>query len=193
MNLVVLARGLYEIYHHPDLIPGGKPRCASRGDLTSIVIASALIFPKLALGLSGFETGVSVMPLIRGRTPINPGHPPEGRIRNTQKLLATAALIMSVMLMMSSFVTTLLIPESAYRKGGEASGRAIAYLAHRVPGRHFRDGLRRVHHFDPVVRRRIGDGGLLHLIPRYLPRFGMAPLWVAYPRPLVLCFLGLLS
>ena len=33
--------------------------------------------------------------------------------------------------------------------------------------------------------------GLLALIPRYLPRFGMAPRWVAYRRPLVLLLLAI--
>jgi len=33
--------------------------------------------------------------------------------------------------------------------------------------------------------------GLLQLIPRYLPRFGMSPIWVAYARPLVLVLLAI--
>jgi hypothetical protein len=183
---VVLIRGLMEISTHPLVLPSWTTALWGHGNWTSIAIASGLIFPKLALGLSGFETGVSVMPLIRGSRKDVPDAPPEGRIRNTQKLLAAAALIMSVMLMLSSFVTTLLIPESAYREGGPASGRAIAYLAHQYLGEIFGT----VYDASTILILWFAGAsamvGLLHLIPRYLPRFGMAPLWVAYPRPLVM-------
>ena len=42
-----------------------------------------LVFPKLALGLSGFETGVAVMPMVKGE-PNDDAQLPQGRIRNTQ-------------------------------------------------------------------------------------------------------------
>lgn len=186
LNVVVLVRGLYEIVIHPAVLPSWRDALSAHGDWTSIAIASGLIFPKLALGLSGFETGVSVMPLIRGANDDADSARPEGRIRNTRKLLAAAALIMSVMLMVSSFVTTLLIPESAYREGGPAAGRAIAYLAHTYLG----DIFGSVYDISTILILWFAGAsamvGLLHLIPRYLPRFGMAPLWVAYPRPLIL-------
>ncbi len=186
LNVIVLGRGLMEIAHHPEYIPRWKLELAGRGDWTAIMLASAIIFPRLALGLSGFETGVSVMPLIRGYG-INPSvAAPVGRIRNTRKLLATAALIMSVMLMLSSFVTTLLVPEEAYREGGKAAGRAIAYLAHGLLG----DWFGTVYDASTILILWFAGAsamaGLLHLVPRFLPRFGMAPQWVAYPRPLVL-------
>jgi len=92
-------------------------------------MVALIVFPKLALGLSGFETGVAVMPLVQGDPDDDPRHP-KGRIRNARKLLTTAALIMSVMLVGSSIVTTTLIPPEAFREGGEAYGRALAYLAH---------------------------------------------------------------
>lgn len=186
LNVVVLARGLYEIATHPSVLPSWKAALFGHGDWTSIAIASGLIFPKLALGLSGFETGVSVMPLIRGSKRDKADAPPEGRIKNTQKLLAAAALIMSIMLMTSSFVTTLLISPAAYREGGPASGRALAYLAHAYLG----DIFGSVYDISTILILWFAGAsamvGLLHLIPRYLPRFGMAPLWVAYPRPLIL-------
>ena len=45
------------------------------------VAFALLLFPKLALGLSGFETGVAVMPLVKGDQDDTPRHP-AGRIRN---------------------------------------------------------------------------------------------------------------
>ena len=66
--------------------------------LTVVLFAALLAFPLLVLGLSGFETGVAVMPHIKGDLP--------GRIRGGRKLLTTAAGIMSVFLITSSVVTT---------------------------------------------------------------------------------------
>jgi hypothetical protein len=191
LNVVVLGRCLIEVFHHPELFHSWKATLEMRGDWTAIAIASGLIFPRLALGLSGFETGVSVMPLIRGSRKDRPGQPPAGRIANTRKLLAAAAIIMSVMLMVSSFVTTLLIPESAYQIGGKASGRAIAYLAHNLMGNAFGT----IYDISTILILWFAGAsamaGLLHLIPRYLPRLGMAPSWVAFSRPLVLVLFGI--
>lgn len=125
------------------------------------------------------------MPLIKGDE-VDENGVPIGRIRNTHKLLVTAALLMSVLLISSSFVTTLLIPESAYRDGGEASGRALAYLAHQYLGNIFGS----IYDLNTIAILWFAGAsamaGLLNLIPRYLPRFGMAPNWVSYARPLVI-------
>ena len=71
-----------------------------------------------------------------------PGTSPRQPIRRTadnatRKLLAAAALMMSVLLIVSSFVTALLIPEAHMHTGGEAAGRALAYLAHAYLGHAF--------------------------------------------------------
>jgi hypothetical protein len=146
-----------------------------------------LLFPKLALGLSGFETGVAVMPLVKGNPDDDPEHP-AGRIRNTKRLLRTAAWIMSVLLIGSSIVTTLLIPPEAFAEGGSASGRALSFLAHE----HLGEGFGTTYDISTIVILWFAGSsamaGLLNLIPRYLPRFGMAPEWMRAPRPLVVLF-----
>jgi hypothetical protein len=193
-NLVVLLRGLYEIATHPALLARWRLSLEVHGDWAALLVASALVFPKLALGLSGFETGVAVMPLIDGgqeERHAQRGRLPAGRIRNTRKLLLSAAGLMSVMLVLSSFVTTLLISEQDYRTGGKAAGRAIAFLAHQYLGGFFGSL------YDLITIAILGlagasaMAGLLHLVPRYLPRFGMAPMWAALARPLVLVLFGI--
>ena len=186
LNVVVLGRALVEVATHPTALPQWENALRMQGDWKQIAFAAVILFPRLALGLSGFETGVSVTPLIRGDESDSTAVQPIGRIRNTRKLLAAAALIMSVLLMLSSLVSTLLIPEQAYKEGGPASGRALAYLAHQYLGNIFGS----VYDLSTILVLWFAGAsamaGLLHLVPRYLPRVGLAPEWVAYARPLVL-------
>ena len=184
LNLVVTAIALRRIFAHPELIPHWKNVLfATHGSPWAMLGISLVLFPKLALGLSGFETGVAVMPLVKAEDLA-------GRIRNTRKLLFTAAAIMSIFLMATSFATTLLIEPGKFQEGGEANGRALAYLAHLYGG----DAFGSVYDISTILILAFAGAsamaGLLNLIPRYLPRFGMAPEWARASRPLVLVFMA---
>jgi hypothetical protein len=80
--------------------------------------------------LTGVDyTGVLVMPQVAGGT----GDAEERLARwiaGTRRLLRTAAAIMAVLLLTSSFATAVLIPAQEFQPGGAANGRALAYLAH---------------------------------------------------------------
>ncbi|MFN3652339.1 MAG: hypothetical protein ACK47B_22415 [Armatimonadota bacterium] len=185
LNFLVVGRGLYEIATHPEALPHWAGAVTRAGDPVALLLLSATAFPKLALGLSGFETGVAVMPLVRGDDKDGRRPKPEGVIRNSRKLLAAAAIVMSVLLIGTSVVTAMLVPESAYRSG-EASGRVLAYLTHRLMG----PVVGTAYDISTILILWFAGAsaitGMLNLIPRYLPRLGMAPRWVAYARPLVL-------
>ncbi len=226
LNLVVVAIGFYDIFTHPELLGNWKTalfthKTASGSlegrSLIIIVALSLLTFPKLALGLSGFETGVAVMPLVKG----------PGRIANTKKLLLAAALIMSFMLIASSFVTSLLIKDTDFcpkidcgnlagsesvpefcgcttaeiaggviKEKGKANGRALAFIAHEKFGEKFGKNVGEI--FGTIYdistifilwfAGASAMAGLLNIVPRYLPRYGMAPDWARATRPLVLVF-----
>jgi hypothetical protein len=215
LNLTVIVTGFYEILIHPTVVWSWKTALFQSYRNPFVMVGTAfLVFPKLALGLSGFETGVVVMPLVRGDrdlssddwesihttrsaravTPASAQRLLQGRIQNTRKLLMTAALIMSLLLVSSSIITTMLIPaeefrpETATQEAGSAYGRARAYLAHFYLG----DVFGTVYDLSTIsILWFAGSSalaGLLNIVPRYLPRYGMAPEWARATRPLVVVF-----
>lgn len=188
LNVVVVAVGLWNVMTEPHVITDWTQALTTEHGNPFMMIAIALVvFPKLALGLSGFETGVAVMPHVKG-DPEDTEAKPAGRIRGAKKLLTTAAIIMSVFLICSSFITTLLIPADQFKPGGEANGRALAYLAHEYLGSAFGT----VYDISTIMILWFAGSsamaGLLNLMPRYLPRYGMAPHWARALRPMVIVF-----
>ncbi|GAA3512051.1 amino acid transporter [Actinocatenispora rupis] len=187
LNVVVVSVSAAHVLEHPDLVANWKALLVTQHpDPLAMVGIALLVFPKLALGMSGFETGVAVMPLIKP----DRKHPDPvgGRVVGARRLLTTAALIMSAFLLTSSFATTVLIPAKEFEPGGSANGRALAFLAHEYLGA----GFGTVYDASTVLILWFAGAsamaGLLNLVPRFLPRYGMAPDWARTVRPLVLVF-----
>jgi len=213
LNLMVVGSSVYYLWEHPIHIDRWLAQVnagewhfeqhsfSNNAEPWHILLICVVFFPKLALGLSGFETGVAVMPLVKGDANDTP-HNPVGRIRNTRKLLILAALIMSVFLLGSSLVTSTLIAPVEMKKGGSAHDRALAYLAHgdqlidgegaAVISPLFGNVFGTIYDASTVVILWFAGAsamaGLLNLVPKYLPRYGMAPQWARALRPLVFLF-----
>ncbi|GHG06865.1 amino acid transporter [Streptomyces filamentosus] len=188
LNAVVVVTGLYQVLTEGHVVTDWTAALTQEHGNVFVMIGVALIvFPKLALGLSGFETGVAVMPHVKGDAGDTEARP-TGRIRDTKKLLTTAALIMSVFLICTSFITTVLIPHEEFESGGKANGRALAYLAHEYLGNAFGT----VYDVSTIAILWFAGAsamaGLLNLMPRYLPKYGMAPHWARAVRPMVIVF-----
>jgi hypothetical protein len=213
MNVAVIGFGIYQIFWiRPETFSNWQGMIWSdtnvNGSVFWLVAMSLWFFPKLALGLSGFETGVVVMPLVKsevekpvgerkllhssGMTEPDPSEREreylKGRISNGKKLLTGAAVIMSFLLVGSSIITSMLIPPDKFQVGGEAYGRALSYLSHNLMGEVFGT----VYDISTILILWFAGAsamaGLLNIVPRYLPRYGMAPDWARATRPMVFVF-----
>ena len=179
LNVFVIGHGLMEILRHPEYVPRWTnalytPARKSRDDAR--------------VRAAGLSEACARAVRVRNRRGGDAARRRTIGSANTRKLLRTAALIMSVLLIGSAIVTTLLIPAEAFGEGGEASGRALAYLAHHYHGELFGT----IYDVSTIAILWFAGAsamaGLLNLVPRYLPRYGMAPEWTRATRPLVTLF-----
>jgi hypothetical protein len=217
LSFLIIASGLWHLLTHPTLLQQWFAEIASGSyhlheapleghGLWVALGISLLIFPKLALGLSGFETGVLLIHLVRG----SDEHPDDeqARIANTRRLMLTAALIMSFFLIGSSLVTgtNTIIPADELRMEkddageilfkGKALDRALAYVAHGesplAVSPLFGPIFGTIYDISTILILWFAGAsamaGLLNMVPRYLPRYGMAPEWASAYRPLVIAF-----
>ena len=203
LSALVIASALLEIARHPtawhawlDTVFLARPPVGAalppspHAWLWAWLAAVLWSFPQMALGLSGFEMIMNVVPRVSGGSSHESGTL-AGRIRNTRKLMVVAASIMAVYLVSAVVVTTLAVPRAELLPGGAAEHRALAYLAHGSPlaedlggtplSSIFGEGFGDLYDLSATIILCLAGAsvtmGLHNLLPHYLNRLGMEVNW----------------